>query len=184
MAFHMNNWKKSVFRWEKYYSWWKTKLFMVKKVQAAFVMNNTVVHQWVVLLSSIVHQHLLLYWLHDEQCCTNFPSHVWFRWPFEAGDKYLPIYGAFSGLICNSFYRRMLMIRTGQILSAASMATLPALSVKIGWLAFVTTPILAGDLQCAICGEMRGALVNVSCGKVWSSSYNQMTAFGFYKTDG
>ena len=50
-------------------------------------------------------------------------------------------------------------------MSALTMTTLPALTVKVGWLAFVTTPVLAGDLQCAICGEMRGALVNVSAGK-------------------
>ncbi len=78
----------------------------------------------------------------------------------------MPIYAGLSGLIVNSYLRRMLMIHTRPLITAFPMAILPGLALKIGWYAYVTEPVLAGDLHCSICGEMRGGLVNVALGKV------------------
>ncbi|XP_072035233.1 transmembrane protein 126A-like [Amphiura filiformis] len=89
------------------------------------------------------------------------------RWPFEAGGTYVPIYAGISGLIVNSFLRRMLMIHSRPLMTALPMALLPGLTMKIGWYGFVTMPVLAGDLNCAICGEMRGGLVSVALGAVY-----------------
>ena len=94
-----------------------------------------------------------------------FPFLAICRWPFGYGNLVLPLNAGLVGLVGNSFFRRMLKVRQGLILTSLPSALLPALVMTPAWMGFITKPILLGDLQCSICADIRGGLVNFLLGE-------------------
>ncbi|MGH0171950.1 UNVERIFIED_CONTAM: hypothetical protein FKN15_062457 [Acipenser sinensis] len=83
---------------------------------------------------------------------------------FAYGPIYLGINGAFSGLIANSFFRRLLNVTQARFTSSLPMAVLPFLTTVAMYNAAVSNPLLAGDLNCPTCAMVRGGLVGAVIG--------------------
>ncbi|XP_029020555.1 transmembrane protein 126A [Betta splendens] len=86
---------------------------------------------------------------------------------FAYGGFYLAGNAGIAGLIANSFYRRVLNVSQARITSSLPMAALPFLTTVALYTATVSSPLLAGDLNCPTCVLMRGALVGVVGGAVY-----------------
>ncbi|XP_064157713.1 transmembrane protein 126A-like [Anguilla rostrata] len=86
---------------------------------------------------------------------------------FAYGPIYLGMNGAFSGLIANSFFRRVLKVSQGWITSSLPMAVLPFLSTVALYQATISQPLLSGNLDCKACAEVRGALLGVVVGGLY-----------------
>ncbi|XP_043106882.1 transmembrane protein 126A [Puntigrus tetrazona] len=86
---------------------------------------------------------------------------------FSYGHIYISGNAGFAGLIANSFYRRALNITQGRFTSSLPMAVLPFLTTAAFHTAFVTYPLMSGDLNCQSCVLIRGALVGVVGGGIY-----------------
>ncbi|XP_038051213.1 transmembrane protein 126A-like [Patiria miniata] len=88
-------------------------------------------------------------------------------WPFGYGPLVLSINAGLVGVIGNSFFRRMLMVRRGLFLTSIPSTLMPALLIAPAYMKFVTHPILLNDLDCAVCAEIRGGLINFLLGAMY-----------------
>ncbi|KAL7394770.1 hypothetical protein ABVT39_003749 [Epinephelus coioides] len=86
---------------------------------------------------------------------------------FMYGPLYLGGNGGLAGLIANSLYRRALNVSQAPITSSLPMAVLPFLTTVALYNATVSSPLMAGDLNCPTCVLIRGALVGVVGGGVY-----------------
>ncbi|KAM9850051.1 transmembrane protein 126A [Aulostomus maculatus] len=86
---------------------------------------------------------------------------------FTYGPIYLAGNASLVGLIANSLYRRALNVREAKFTASMPMAVLPFLGSYTLYAAFVSTPLMGGDLNCPICAPMRGALVGVVSGGLY-----------------
>nr|XP_033805769.1 transmembrane protein 126A [Geotrypetes seraphini]XP_033805770.1 transmembrane protein 126A [Geotrypetes seraphini] len=95
----------------------------------------------------------------------QLPEHE--RKLFSYGSLYLGFNGAFSGLIANSLFRRILNVTQGRIVSSLPMAVLPFLTTVAAYNSFVCQPLLSGDLNCSTCTVVRGALIGSVIGGLY-----------------
>ncbi|XP_039600320.1 transmembrane protein 126A [Polypterus senegalus] len=86
---------------------------------------------------------------------------------FTYGPMYLGINSAFSGLIANSLFRRVLNVSQGRLTSSLPMAVLPGLTTMIAYSAAVSTPLVEGHLNCPTCALVRGGLVGAVVGGLY-----------------
>ncbi|XP_006628123.1 transmembrane protein 126A [Lepisosteus oculatus] len=86
---------------------------------------------------------------------------------FAYGPIYLGINGAFSGLIANSFFRRILNVSQGRFTSSLPMAVLPFLTTVALYQGAIANPLLSGDLNCSVCVLVRGGLVGAVAGGLY-----------------
>ncbi|XP_033637514.1 transmembrane protein 126A-like [Asterias rubens] len=89
------------------------------------------------------------------------------RWPFDMGPLMLSVNAGLVGVISNSFFRRMLMVRKGLFLTSLPMAIMPALIMTPAWSELISKPILLGNMKCEICADIRGGLINFALGAVY-----------------
>ncbi|XP_060935646.1 transmembrane protein 126A [Limanda limanda] len=80
---------------------------------------------------------------------------------FLYGPLYLGGNGALAGLVSNSLYRRALNVAKAPVTSGLPMAVLPFMTTVALYNAAVSSPLLAGDLNCPSCALIRGALVGL-----------------------
>ncbi|XP_019620376.1 PREDICTED: transmembrane protein 126A-like [Branchiostoma belcheri] len=88
------------------------------------------------------------------------------RWPFTSGVTTVGVNAGFVGLIANSMFRRVLDVTQARLLSALPMFLIPAVTATGAWQAFVAQSMLAGNLNCPVCAQVRGASINVLAGFV------------------
>ncbi|XP_078514602.1 transmembrane protein 126A-like [Lissotriton helveticus] len=86
---------------------------------------------------------------------------------FAYGSVFIGINSSFAGLIGNSFFRRILNVTQARFTSSLPMAVLPFLTTVIVYNGAVTTPLLSGDLNCATCAVVRGALAGSVVGGLY-----------------
>ncbi|XP_072252542.1 transmembrane protein 126A [Leuresthes tenuis] len=86
---------------------------------------------------------------------------------FIYGPYYIGGNAGLAGLIFNSFYRRVLNIRSARFASSLPMAVLPFLTTWSLYNLAVIEPLLSGDLNCPTCSTIRGALVGVVGGGLY-----------------
>ncbi|XP_071477305.1 transmembrane protein 126A-like [Diadema antillarum] len=88
-------------------------------------------------------------------------------WPFKTGNIIVAFNSGLVGLVSNSFFRRMLMVRHGLVLSSLPMAAIPGITVTLMYPTFITTPILLGDINCPLCASLRAGLMGLTIGAVY-----------------
>ena len=88
------------------------------------------------------------------------------RWPFLTGNPLVAFNTGLVGLVSNSFFRRMLMVRQGLILSSLPMAVVPGITITLLYPTLISFPILTGDLNCPLCASMRGGLMGFTLGEL------------------
>ncbi|MBN3297932.1 transmembrane protein 126A [Amia ocellicauda] len=86
---------------------------------------------------------------------------------YSYGPVYLGINAAFSGLIANSFFRRLLHVSQALLTSSLPMAILPFLTTVALYNGVVSQPLLSGDLNCPTCVVVRGGLVGSLAGGLY-----------------
>ncbi|XP_022095182.1 transmembrane protein 126A-like isoform X2 [Acanthaster planci] len=89
------------------------------------------------------------------------------KWAFGYGSLILSINAGLVGVIGNSFFRRMLMVRKGLFLTSIPSALMPGLLIGPIYMKCVTYPILLNDLNCAVCADIRGGLINFLLGTAY-----------------
>ncbi|XP_077987928.1 transmembrane protein 126A-like [Glandiceps talaboti] len=88
-------------------------------------------------------------------------------WPFHTGVLALALNSSFTGLVALSFFRRMMKVRMAYAVSSLPMVIIPFVGTAMTWQAFVCTPLLLGKLNCPICVQLRGGLMNSFFGFVY-----------------
>ncbi|XP_072180389.1 transmembrane protein 126A-like [Diadema setosum] len=88
-------------------------------------------------------------------------------WPFKTGNLIVAFNSGLVGLVSNSFFRRMLMVRHGLVLSSLPMAAIPGITVTLMFPTFITTPILLGDINCPLCASLRAGLMGLTIGAAY-----------------
>ncbi|KAI1893511.1 hypothetical protein AGOR_G00124470 [Albula goreensis] len=83
---------------------------------------------------------------------------------FTYSPLYLGFNGAFAGLIANSFFRRLLNVTQGRVISSVPMAVVPFLSTMAVYHNAVSEPLLRGDLDCQACTQIRGGMIGAVVG--------------------
>ncbi|XP_066266271.1 transmembrane protein 126A-like [Branchiostoma lanceolatum] len=86
------------------------------------------------------------------------------RWPFTSGITAVGVNAGFVGLIANSMFRRVLDVTQARLLSSVPMFLIPAVTASAAWQTFVAQSMLAGNLNCPVCAQVRGASINVLAG--------------------
>ncbi|XP_036393442.1 transmembrane protein 126A-like [Megalops cyprinoides] len=86
---------------------------------------------------------------------------------FTYGPLYLGFNGAFSGLIANSLFRRVLSVTHGRYTSSLPMAVLPFLTTVAAYHGAISEPLLSGELNCQSCAQVRGVLVGAVVGGLY-----------------
>lgn len=91
------------------------------------------------------------------------------RWPLTAGLTAVSLNSAMVGLICNSYFRRMCMLRgKGIILSMLPLVGACGVTSQAVWQVSIVNPLVSGKLLgCPLCAELRGGLVNFSLGALY-----------------
>ncbi|KAL6055073.1 hypothetical protein STEG23_035316 [Scotinomys teguina] len=85
----------------------------------------------------------------------------------EHGSVFVGLNAAFSGLIANSLYRRILHVTQARLASSIPMAMMPFLTASMTYGGFVSLPLSRGDLNCEACAMSRGALTGFVMGGVY-----------------
>ncbi|XP_060223530.1 transmembrane protein 126A isoform X1 [Meriones unguiculatus] len=89
----------------------------------------------------------------------------------EHGSAYIGLNAAFSGLIANSLFRRILNVTQARIASSLPMAVIPFLTANLFYESSVSLPLstvyFLGDLNCETCTMTRGALVGLVLGGLY-----------------
>ncbi|XP_006825391.1 transmembrane protein 126A-like [Saccoglossus kowalevskii] len=88
-------------------------------------------------------------------------------WPFSSGMLALSLNASLSGLVAMSFYRRMMRVTTGVVVSTLPMAVVPFITTAAMWHTFVNIPILLGKIDCPVCVQIRGATLNLAVGAIY-----------------
>ncbi|XP_067424969.1 transmembrane protein 126A-like isoform X2 [Emydura macquarii macquarii] len=86
---------------------------------------------------------------------------------FAHGSYFIAINGGFCGLIANSLFRRVLNVTEARFTSSLPMAVLPFITVAAVYHSAITTPLISGDLSCATCAAVRGALIGSVVGGLY-----------------
>ncbi|XP_054770680.1 transmembrane protein 126A-like [Lytechinus pictus] len=88
-------------------------------------------------------------------------------WPFQTGNPLVAFNTGLVGLVSNSFFRRMLMVRRGLFLSSLPMAAIPGITMTLVYPMVISTPILVGDIQCPLCASLRAGALGLTLGSVF-----------------
>lgn len=88
-------------------------------------------------------------------------------WPFLTGNPLVAFNTGLVGLVSNSFFRRMLMVRHGLILTSLPMAAIPGITVTLLYPALISAPILMGDIQCPLCASLRAGVMGLTIGALY-----------------
>lgn len=86
---------------------------------------------------------------------------------FTLGPMYFGFNAAFAGLLANSLFRRTLNVTHARVLGAMPMALFPAATTMTLYTAFVSNPLLAGELNCPSCAMIRGAAIGAVSGTLY-----------------
>ncbi|XP_070537909.1 transmembrane protein 126A-like isoform X2 [Ptychodera flava] len=91
-------------------------------------------------------------------------------WPFQTGLVALAANSSFTGLVSLSFYRRMMKVRAGFLLTSIPMAVVPFMTTAMTWHSFLNIPLLMGQINCGVCTQIRGTLLNVVVGAIYPTA--------------
>ncbi|XP_030838009.1 transmembrane protein 126A [Strongylocentrotus purpuratus] len=88
-------------------------------------------------------------------------------WPFVQGNPLVAFNTGLVGLVSNSFFRRMLMVRKGLVLSSLPMAVIPGITMTLIYPILISNPILVGDLKCPLCASLRAGALGLTLGSIY-----------------
>ncbi|XP_038170246.1 transmembrane protein 126A-like [Arvicola amphibius] len=89
------------------------------------------------------------------------------RYLLQHGSIYVGLNAAFSGLIANSLFWRILHVTQARLASSLPMALMPFMTASLTFTGFVSLPLNEGDLNFEACAMTRGALVGFGMGGVY-----------------
>ncbi|KAH0500198.1 Complex I assembly factor TMEM126B, mitochondrial [Microtus ochrogaster] len=89
------------------------------------------------------------------------------KYLLQHGSTYVGLNAAFSGLLANSLFRRILHVTQARLASGLPMALMPFMTASMTFTSFVSLPLSSGDLNCETCAMTRGALVGFGMGGVY-----------------